>query len=1406
MKQKLLNSIRLRVCMLVAILCATFAGQAWGDTSTLTFTAACGGSGTANDGAVWAVTSDASESAFDSTRGIHYGTGSAAVSYLRLTTSDISGTITQITVNAAGASKTSAKLDVTVGGSAFGSQKSLTASAAEYTLTGSASGTIVVGLSQSKTTKALYVKSIVVTYSTGGGGSSTYTVTYDANGGTGTMTDEDSPYEEDDEVTLLPNTFTAPEGKIFSSWAVTDAEDNTVTVTDGKFTMPASDVTVTAQWVNDPDAPQYEWIETDIASLTASDIFVIVGNNGSNYAMTNNNGTSNPPAATSVAITGTKITSAVTANLRWNISGNSDDGYTFYPNGSTTTWLYTTNTNNGVRVGNNENKAFKISDNYLKNTGTSRYVGIYNSSDWRCYTSFDGNISNQTIKFYKRTALDNRDDAGISFANASQSAVIAAGESFKQTLANPNSLSVVYSSTNTDVATVASDGTVTLKAAGITTIKATFAGNESYKPAEVSYTLTVTAKYVATLVFDADAIEKNSTDAPFTNDIATDPDAIDVVYSSTDTDVATVNASTGEVSIVGGGTTTIKATIDDDDYEATEFTYTLTVNKVAAPISFSSASATTALDETESFVAPTLSNPQSLTIAYSSSNTSVATVDAGTGEITFNAVGNTTITATSTETAKYNSGEVSYTLTVTKAAEALPFSATFASSLGDFTVTEDATLGELWAINNSSAKASAYKNSKQNDGESWLISPYINITNAYATLSFDHADQYFNSESEMEAEATLWIRERDGDWEELTIANYPSYTGTTKSEFQSTSNSLSSYFGKKIQIGFKYLGNTSKAGSWFVKNFRVADDREEAPISFADATVYELLKNKDTYTGQALTNDEDLTVSYTSSNTDVATVDPSTGVVTIKAVGETNITATYAETASYKGNTATYKLVVTSKDAAGIEYAEDAVSKKITLGTYTHELTNPNDLTIAYTSSDETVATVNPSTGEVTMLKTGETIITATFTEDEDYDGATASYVLTVIKDDAVLSFAKSSVNAGLAEGTYTQAVTTTPADLPVTYSSSDETVGTVAADGTVTLLKKGSTTITANYAGNDLYNSASASYTLNVVVDYATLPFSYNSGKDDIGESLSAGTVGFMQSGLGSDYSATNAKLKFDGTGDYVILKYVGSANVLSYNITNNVFSGGTFKVQYSIDGSIYYDLKSYSSITSGSESIDNIPASARYIKWIYTNKSSGNVGLGNISLDECEPITIGGAGYTTHVTSHKVSLPDGVTAYIATATGASTVTLSTIEKVPASTAIILKADAGSYKLPVITTAADDASANILLASDGSVKGDEDGTIYALGVGKTGENEGKVGFYLVKEEVAVPAGKAYLTVPASVKEFLTFVFDDLPTTVSEVKNDGVNSEKSIFNLAGQKMSKLQKGVNIVNGKKVLVK
>lgn len=121
-----------------------------------------------------------------------------------------------------------------------------------YHLTGYTSSPAVSGtLTGTTYTFTMPAYNVTLTAQWEADGPTTYTVTYAAGtGASGTMTDSNSPYEEGDEVTVLENTFTAPTGKEFDSWEVRDASSNPITITDGKFTMPASNVTVTAQWRN----------------------------------------------------------------------------------------------------------------------------------------------------------------------------------------------------------------------------------------------------------------------------------------------------------------------------------------------------------------------------------------------------------------------------------------------------------------------------------------------------------------------------------------------------------------------------------------------------------------------------------------------------------------------------------------------------------------------------------------------------------------------------------------------------------------------------------------------------------------------------------------------------------------------------------------------------------------------------------------------------------------------------------------------------------------------------------------------------------------------------------------------------------------------------------------------------
>ncbi|MBR3475027.1 MAG: hypothetical protein IKH34_08185 [Oscillospiraceae bacterium] len=134
-------------------------------------------------------------------------------------------------------------------------------------------------------------------------------------------------------------------------------------------------------------------------------VVITMTNSEETYALTNDHGTGTAPSAKEVTVSnGVLSADDDDSNMIWYLEALEDGGYVLYADEAKSTWLYCTNTNNGVRVGTNENNSFSIVSDYLKNDTTGRYVGVYNSADWRCYTSINNNIKEQTLQFWKRSA------------------------------------------------------------------------------------------------------------------------------------------------------------------------------------------------------------------------------------------------------------------------------------------------------------------------------------------------------------------------------------------------------------------------------------------------------------------------------------------------------------------------------------------------------------------------------------------------------------------------------------------------------------------------------------------------------------------------------------------------------------------------------------------------------------------------------------------------------------------------------------------------------------------------------------------------------------------------------------------------------------------------------------------
>lgn len=191
-------------------------------------------------------------------------------------------------------------------------------------------------------------------------------------------------------------------------------------------------------------------------------------------------------------------------------------------------------------------------------------------------------------------------------------------------------------------------------------------------------------------------------------------------------------------------------------------------------------------------------------------------------------------------------------------------------------------------------------------------------------------------------------------------------------------------------------------------------------------------------TAAAKLDSANATISYSSSDDSIATVNASTGEVTILKAGEVTITATAAATENVNEGKVEYKLTI-NKANPTLTFANSSVSVKTT-GSVSNELTTvPSSLKVTYSSNNPSVATVDATTGKVTLVGEGEATITATFVADEKYNGATATYTLTVDNDAIVYTVEGWYGTYDAQEHSITVNVATPADGATVTYSTTED-------------------------------------------------------------------------------------------------------------------------------------------------------------------------------------------------------------------------------------------------------------------------------------------------------------------------------------------------------------------------------
>lgn len=178
---------------------------------------------------------------------------------------------------------------------------------------------------------------------------------------------------------------------------------------------------------------------------------------------------------------------------------------------------------------------------------------------------------------------------------------------------------------------------------------------------------------------------------------------------------------------------------------------------------------------------------------------------------------------------------------------------------------------------------------------------------------------------------------------------------------------------------------------------------------------------------------------------------------------------------------------------------------------------------------------------------------------------------------------------------------------------------------------------------------------------------------------------------------------------------------------------------------------------------------------------------------------VEISSAGYATFCLPYNATVPSGLTAYTATDNGES-VKLTAIEsgKIAANEGVVLKGDEGTYTFVA-------AEGNVSATANNQMVGVTEDTpltsadnAYMLTRKK---DDGSIAFRLLATDYTLGANKAYLKLENNARNLISVVWDENATGIYDLSEKEETGNGAIYNLAGQKLTKPQKGINIVNGK-----
>ena len=558
-----------------------------------------------------------------------------------------------------------------------------------------------------------------------------------------------------------------------------------------------------------------------------------------------------------------------------------------------------------------------------------------------------------------------------------------------------------------------------------------------------------------------------------------------VTWKSSNTSIATVS-STGLVTAKAVGTATITVTTADGSNKSATCQVTVTP-QLATGVTLDKTTASIVVDKTLQLTATvTPSNTTNKAVTWSSSNTSIATVNSN-GLVTAKAVGTATITVT---TADGSNKSATCQVTVTpQLATGITMSQTSASIVVDKTLQLSATI----TPSNTTNKTVTWTSSNTNVatvsstglvtakalGTATITVTTTDGSNKSATCQVTVTPQLATGVSLNRTSASIVVDKTL----QLTATVSPSNTTNPAVTWKSSNTSIATVSSTGLvtakAVGTATITVTTADGSNKSATCQVTVTPQLASGVTLDKTSASIVVDKTLQLTATVSpsNTTNPAVTWKSSNTSIATVS-STGLVTAKAVGTATITVT---TADGSNKSATCQVTVTPQLATGVTLdkttASIVVDKTLQL-TATVTPSNTTNKAVTWSSSNTSIATVN-SNGLVTAKAVGTATITVT-TADGSNKSATCQVTVT---PQFATGITLDKISASLVvDKTLQLTATVSPSNTTnkaVTWSSSNNDVATVSGTGLVTAIAVGTATITVTTAdGSNLSASCQIAVT----------------------------------------------------------------------------------------------------------------------------------------------------------------------------------------------------------------------------------------------------------------------------------------------------------------------------------------